>query len=484
MAGALVLVYFQQSVALVPSDFRTLESLRETFYKVFVILFAIAAVATWWLVLSNESRQVAQEESNRQTVLLTQEIAAHQRTDAALQEAKETAERANRAKSRFLTAMSHELRTPLNSILGFAQLLQKQVDANAPEGLAVIRRSGEHLLTLIDGLLDIAKIEAGRMQLSHDQVDLPRFLHEVAQMFRHQARAKGLDFELETRGRLPATVRTDERRLRQILINLLGNAVKFTPRGGVTLRCFYQAEMGRFEIEDTGIGMSASELQRVFEPFEQGTDPGSPEAKMLDRSGAGLGLSITRLLVELMGGDITVKSVAGAGTLFQVRVFLPEVREPRPARQPARGVMGYHGARRRILVVDDEAAHRIIMESLLGGLGFQVSTCASGEACLTEFGRHSFDLVLLDIAMPGMSGWDTASALREQTRFNGPIVVVSASGENHDHRIIDANLQGFVGKPVNFDELLDRLGRVLNLEWRYETQTAVALTHFGKDNDH
>ena len=212
--------------------------LATAFWKVFLVLTIIAGVAAWLLVLAHESQHVAQEETNRQTGLLIGEINAHRRTDLQLQKAKEVAEAANLAKSRFVVGVSHELRSPLNAILGYAQLLEH--DASIPaarrESIGIIRRSGEHLTGLIEGLLDISKIEAGRIELYRDEVRLPEFLGQIANMFRLQAAARGLDFVFTLPASVPAVVYTDERRLRQILINLLSNAVKFTMNGAVSLR--------------------------------------------------------------------------------------------------------------------------------------------------------------------------------------------------------------------------------------------------------
>ncbi|MFN0317101.1 MAG: ATP-binding protein [Burkholderiales bacterium] len=455
LAGTLLLVYFQEAhqTVLPPAQ------LRDILIRIFAALMVIAGIAVWWLVLTKESRQVAQEESNRQTHLLTQEIEAHRRTDAELQEAKEVAERANRAKSRFVTAMSHELRTPLNSILGFAQLLEKDASLHASrkDSVKIIRRSGEHLLALIDGLLDIAKIEAGRLELSHDEIRLSEFIGEIVQMFQPQARAKGLAFSTEISGRFPAVVRTDARRFRQILINLLGNAVKFTAHGAITLRCSHHGEMGRFEIEDSGVGMSAEELSRIFLPFEQG----SAGAAL----GTGLGLTITKLLAELMGGEVSVRSNPGVGSVFQVRLFLPEVRNPRPVLELERHITGYTGARRRVMVVDDEPAHRALLDSLLGELGFEVHCEKSGENCLHAVSKYNPEAVLLDMAMPGLNGWATARKLRDEYTFTGPIIAVSAAFENDPLKLEAAGIQAFVVKPVDFNELLVKLGDALALEW-------------------
>ncbi|HKO88907.1 MAG TPA: ATP-binding protein, partial [Burkholderiales bacterium] len=288
-------------------------ALAPAFIKMFLALLLVVAVGGWWVVLGNESRRVAQEESNRQNQLLMREIEAHQRTDAALQQAKEAAESANRAKSRYVTGISHELRTPLNGILGYAQILRKDrnIPANRHDAIAVIQRSGEHLLGLIDGLLDIARIEAGKLRLERGELRFTEFLDEIVNLFRMQAESKGLDFRFYAKGSLPEVVHTDAKRLRQILINLLANAVKFTEHGSVTLRIEYRREIARFEFTDTGIGIPPEDLQRIFQPFER-----SGASRLNAAPGTGLGLTITQLLTELMGGEVTVNSTPGEGTTF------------------------------------------------------------------------------------------------------------------------------------------------------------------------
>ena len=273
------------------------------------------------------------------------EIKAHGRTDAALQKAREVAEAANLAKSRYVTGISHELRTPLNAILGYAQLLER--DTTIPERrrdrIRIIRRSGEHLAALIEGLLDISKIEAGRIELYRDRVRLPEFLDQVVDMFQLQAGAKAIDFVFTHEGRLPAIVRTDERRLRQILINLLSNAIKFTQRGQVSLRVRWRDDLAEFEIADTGIGIAKQDLERVFEPFQRIENARAPY-----EGGVGLGLTITRLLTQIMGGDIVVDSELGRGTRFQVRLMLSEARSDGPcARQRTMGAGLRRGATAR-----------------------------------------------------------------------------------------------------------------------------------------
>ncbi|MBU2408101.1 MAG: hybrid sensor histidine kinase/response regulator, partial [Gammaproteobacteria bacterium] len=296
-------------------------SLRSGFLKAYMAVLLIAGIVAWWLVLAHQSRKVAQEESNRQTHLLVREIELHRETDRALQAAKQTADQANQAKSRYISAISHELRTPLNSILGYAQLMGEDtaVPPHRQQAVAVIKRGGEHLLSLIEGTLDIAHIEAGKLTLQARPMRFADVMGELADMFELQAAEKGLAFRFEPAGDLPDVVRADERRVRQIVINVLGNAIKFTASGQVTLRLRHAREFAVIEVEDTGPGMSAEELDHIFEPFERGatSNRSSP--------GAGLGLTIAKMLVDLMGGEMSVQSTPGVGSVFRLRLFLPHV---------------------------------------------------------------------------------------------------------------------------------------------------------------
>ena len=273
LAGLLGLLYTHEVLTLGSAQAELIPHLQQTFIKAFSGLLLLSGIAAWWMVLTHQSRQVAQEESNRQTRLLMQEIDSHQRTDEQLQKAKQAADQANLAKSRYITAISHELRTPLNSILGYAQILDgdEAIPPNRRQAVSVIRKSGDHLLSVIEGTLDIARIEGGKLTLDVKPLDFPDFLQQIVGMFELQARNKGLSFNYQASDELPAVVRVDERRLRQILINVLGNAVKFTLRGEVSLRVDSRLGMITFEIRDSGPGIPPDELERIFEPFVRGS---------------------------------------------------------------------------------------------------------------------------------------------------------------------------------------------------------------------
>ncbi len=246
--------------------------LSEVLWKVFFALSIIIGVVAWLFVLAQQSRRAAEAETRRQTALLIQEIDAHKRTDAELQRAKEVAESANLAKSRYVVGLSHELRSPLNAISGYAQLLEQDASLSTKprDQVRVVRRSADHLSGLIDGILDISKIEAGRLYLSRDEVRLSEFLDQLVGMFRLQAAAKGIDFVFKRPAMLPLVVYADEKRLRQILINLLSNAIKFTQTGSVQFVVHYRSPVAEFEVIDTGPGIQASDLERIFAPFERG----------------------------------------------------------------------------------------------------------------------------------------------------------------------------------------------------------------------
>ena len=475
LAGLFATLYTQELPLLLEVSAAGAAALKLGFIKAFAALLLVSGIVAWWLVLTHKSRQVAQEESNRQTQALNEqtqalkhEIESHSRTDAELQLAKRSADLANQAKSRYITTVSHELRTPLNSILGYAQLLEE--DASVPphrqQAVKVIRRGGEHLLSLIEGTLDIARIEAGRLRLENKPMRFRDCVQETSRMFELQAAAKGIEYRSRLTEPLPELVRADEKRLRQILINVLGNAVKFTQVGRVEFRLSYAREMAVFEIEDTGPGIAAGEIEHVFEPFARGS-----EANAAANGGTGLGLTIGKMLTDLMGGEMTVTSTLGVGTLFRIRLFLPELNDPRLAHElPRVARSGYAGARKRVLVVDNEEVDRDLLANLLEPLGFEIVKAASGHACLDLLQNHASshppDAILMDLAMPGIDGWATVRAIRERGLSGAPIAIVSGNafdkGLDND---VGIAADDFILKPVRVAELLDWLGARLQLAW-------------------
>lgn len=433
-----------------------------TLWIVFLSLLILLGVAAWLMVLAQESRNAAVIESTRQTAMLMDEIEAHERTDAALQKAKEVAEAANEAKSRYVVGISHEIRSPLNSIFGYAQLLERE-PANPPQNaVRVIRRSAEHLSNLVDGLLDISKIESGMLKLSRDRVRLNDFLDQIADMFRVQAAAKGIEFRFDRPAYLPTFVYTDQKRLRQILINLLSNAIKFTDRGHAGLTVRYRTHVAEFEISDSGIGIRPQDIDDIFKPFERGSMPGARAAP-----GAGLGLTITKVLVQIMGGEITVRSVPGEGSVFIVRMLLSEASAGDAVAAPMRRrLLGYVGARRRVLLVDDDPTHLELMHHVLQPLGFDLLIAEDGERALQMAADLQPDLVTLDVQMPGLSGWQTAERLRALALPRLRIMMISANA----HDLLPGGEAGvhhdfFLTKPIDVEFFLERVGLLLDLQW-------------------
>lgn len=440
-----------------------------TLTNVFLLLMIIVGVLIWLFVLANESRQLALEESQLQTNLLSEEIKAHKNTDLALQQAKETAEAANQAKSRYLTGISHELRSPLNSILGYAQLLEKDpsLEAIQHKKVRLIRRNGDHLADLIEGLLDISRIEAGRMEIRRDKVAMKNLLNELIEMFTMQAHTKDLLFEHHFLSPMPDVVVADEKHIRQILINLLSNAIKFTHKGCVTFDVRYRNQVAEFTIKDSGIGIANNEIEKIFLPFERIRKAGSPQSP-----GTGLGLTISKFLADIMGGEISVHSTPGEGSTFKLSLMLPSLSGPLLQAAPARKIITYTGDRKTIMVVDDDASHRGLLSEILSPVGFTVLESADAIDCLNSCTNVKIDLFLLDISMPGMNGWELLKTMREQN-ITTPAIMVSADATETPHFYSDTSdtmklNDDYIVKPIRDSILLDKVARVLQLQWHYE----------------
>jgi len=470
IAGIVALVYQQELIAAQTGR----ANLELSFLRIFAVLILIAAVGVWWLVLTNESRRGAQDELENQNQLLLREIEAHQDTDRQLQQAKERADAASAAKSRYVRGMSHELRTPLNTILGYCQIISRDTDLprRRRDAVATIERSGEHLLALIDGLLDIASIEAGRLQLNRQELRFAEFLAHIEKMFRLEAMKHQLDFRTEFVGHMPDVVQADIGRLRQILINLLINAIRYTARGSVKLKTTYQWDMALFEISDTGCGIPPEDIERVFQPFERGSTDGATGHV----PGTGLGLTITRLLVDLAGGEITVSSTPGEGSTFRVKLYLPQVVNPKLASRPEREIEGYAGKRRQLLVVDDQPGQSRLIADMLIPRGFLVCEAQHADDALAQARQLLPDLIFLDVSMPLVDGWTLCRLLREQG-YAGPIVMVSANAyENQAERREAAGCEGFIVKPVVESELFTHLNTWLGLSWTYSENSGEEVT--------
>jgi two-component system sensor histidine kinase/response regulator len=395
----------------------------------------------------------------------------------ALRRAKEAAEAATRAKSRFLASMSHELRTPLNAILGFSQLMDRD-RALSPvqrERLGVINRAGEHLLGLINDVLSISRIEAGEVVLHEEPFDLLRTLDAVEALLRPRAEAKGLRLVLDLDPDLPRHVRGDQGKLRQILFNLVGNAVKFTAQGEVRVEAAWREGTARVVVSDTGPGIAAEELRELFRPFAQS------EAGRRAKEGTGLGLAISRSFAEAMGGRLDAESAPGRGATFRLEVALPPCDGTTVAETDHALVVGLAPgqAARRILIVDDAPENRRFLVQVLGEVGLETREAQNGREALDLFDAWAPHLVLMDMRMPVMDGFEATRELRARERERGlartPVIALTASAFDHDRRtILDAGCDGFIAKPFVLARLFRELEERLGIAFAREASAAPA----------
>jgi signal transduction histidine kinase/DNA-binding NarL/FixJ family response regulator len=420
--------------------------------------------------------QIAQIRTQYATEVAQKEAEIYRLRTEELSAAKAAAEAANRAKSHFLATMSHELRTPLNAILGYAQLLQ-QGGAHG-KAAQIIEQSGRHLLALINDLLDIAKIEAGKDDLAPTWLRLPPFLRQLSEMAEVWTRDKGITFQLVTDVALPEAVYVDERRLRQVLVNLLVNAVKFTQVGSVTLTiqstvldpappATPAAASLQFTVSDTGIGIAEEKLATIFEPFEQVSD------EHRRSEGAGLGLTISRRLVELMGGALSVQSQAGQGSTFAFAITLP-TRDSSPLALSSPRVIGVHGAAPTVLIVDDNAYNRALIVDLLAPLGILTLEAAEGKAALRLLRAYRPSILLTDLVMPGMDGFILIRQLRSDECFQDLVIIaVSASAFPDDEQLsLEIGADVFMRKPIELARLLAVMQQYAGIEWIISTSEA------------
>ncbi len=401
-----------------------------------------------------------------------------------LKDAKERADSANHAKSEFLANMSHELRTPLNGILGYAQILQTQRNRSDKDrkSIQTIAQCGNHLLTLINDVLDISKIEARKLELNPKPFHFPSFVQGVVEICRIRAEQKNLPLVFESLDNLPPGIVADEKRLRQVLLNLIGNAVKFTENGSVTLRVGAHSHPEEplmtqlhFSIEDTGMGIDADNLEKIFMPFEQ-TDSTKHVIE-----GTGLGLAISQQIVELMGSQIQVKSTLGVGSIFEFEITCPLAEDWIQADLQQQGLgqlIGYEGKPRKILVVDDRWENRSVIVNLLEPLGFQLLEAHDGQDGLTKAQSFLPDLIITDLLMPNLDGYGLLKQIRGLPEFKSvPVIASSAHVSGLDRQeSIEAGFNSFLPKPVHVQELTEQLQKGLQLKWKYELNSETVST--------
>jgi len=401
------------------------------------------------------------------------DITALEKKEVELLNSKMEAEEANKAKSSFLANMSHEIRTPMNAILGFTEILKRGYVKNENESLRylnTIHSSGKNLLELINDILDLSKVESGRLEVEKRKVEPYAIIHEVLQMLTVKANENGLALAFRAEGELPKEIETDPVRLRQIAFNLIGNALKFTEEGSVTVTCrFRKSATGpqlMIDITDTGIGMSGDALENIFDPFVQA------DSTVTRRfGGTGLGLAISRKFAQALGGDITVKSKVGKGSTFRVSLatgdldgvaFLqPEAVNNLRKKIDAAESYRWQFPQARVLVVDDGEENRELVKFLLEDAGLSVDEAENGQVGVEKAASGEFDVILMDIQMPVMDGFIAVGILREQG-LKIPVIALTANAmKGFEAQCLDAGYSGYLSKPINIDQFMERMAQLL-----------------------
>ncbi len=431
----------------------------------------------FWVDISG--RAIDSNDISKGVIWALIDITKRKTAEEKLQHAKEVAEAANRSKSVFLANMSHELRTPLNGILGYAQIFQKATNLTEKqhEGVKIIYRSGQHLLTLINDILDLSKIEAGKLEIQAEHFNLPEFLQDIVQLFSLRAEQKGIQFNYkqfpppyslvkneEEMERFPAIVNADQKRLRQILLNLLSNAIKFTEQGYVNFKVIYHNKLFRFDVEDSGCGILKKEIANIFKPFRQAGNYASQV------EGTGLGLPISKKLIEMMGGNIHVESLEGTGSLFWFEIPLDVISftlNVHYSQNDSSTITGYQGRQRKILLVDDKEENLLVLQAILEPLGFLIEKAYDGKDGIAKAEVFEPDIIITDLIMPHMNGFEMVSQLRQNPDTTLPIIAISASVfEEDQQKSLAAGCDDFIAKPIDMNLFLDKLRYYLKLIWQ------------------